>query len=46
MNLVILFCLFALPTKKQRCTADVKEQVAEAEQNHVVLNERKQNMST
>lgn len=29
----------SFPTKKQRCTANWKEQVEEREQNHTVLNE-------
>lgn len=34
------FCLFfSFPTKKQRCSADWKEQVEEREHNHTALNE-------
>lgn len=42
MHLVIHFLsFFPLPTKKQRCTADLKEQAEETEQNHEVLMEGK-----
>lgn len=37
MHLVIHFCLSSLPTKMQRCAADLKEQVQEIEQSHSLL---------